>query len=234
LDDINANLSEQRFLPPSLAVSTVIFALRPPADAVGAEPGAGADHTLWLPLVRRIREPFLGCWALPGSQPSWDQTLEDSALMTLAETTGTLPDYIEQLYTFGAKERSASAQRLVTIAYWVLLSEGALRQAPEAENVSWFPADELPELAFDHARIIAYALGRLRSKTEYSAVAHRFLGTVFTLQQLRGVTEAILGRTVDPANFRRQALAEGHLIDTGQLESGGSGRPARLYHFKAN
>ena len=42
----------------SLAVSTVIFALRP-------HPKTGAD-TLWLPLVRRIREPYEGDWALPG------------------------------------------------------------------------------------------------------------------------------------------------------------------------
>ena len=46
----------------SLAVSTVIFALRP-------HPKTGAD-TLWLPLVRRIREPYEGAWALPGRAAS--------------------------------------------------------------------------------------------------------------------------------------------------------------------
>ncbi|MFT4232101.1 MAG: hypothetical protein QM606_04890, partial [Leucobacter sp.] len=101
---------------------------------------------------------------------------------------------------------------------------------PDA-NVAWFSADRLPELAFDHAEIVAYALARLRSKTEYAAVAHRFLGPVFTLGRLRAVTEAVLGATVDPANFRRQALAQGNLVDTGERETGTPHRPARLYRF---
>lgn len=99
-------------------------------------------------------------------------------------------------------------------------------------NIAWFSADKLPQLAFDHAEIVAYALDRLRSKTEYSTVTYRFLGRSFTLAQLREVREAILGETIDPANFRRQALSQGHLIDTGEQTSGARHRPARLYRFR--
>ena len=54
----------------SLAVSTVIFALRP-------HPSTGRD-TLWLPLVRRIREPYEGAWALPGGPLEADEDLAAS------------------------------------------------------------------------------------------------------------------------------------------------------------
>ena len=257
MDYSSVSASERRFLPPAVAVSTVAFALNPPLGA-RLEPGgapAGARDTaqnpraktpLWIPLVRRTRPPFDGCWALPGGPIPWDEALSDTALRTLRAAALHDPGYLEQLYSFGEVERSANAQRLVTIAYWALYGEreltepisghdqagsAAATQAVSDANVAWFPADSLPELAFDHAAIVAYALWRLRLKTEYQAVAHRFLGPEFTLAQLRGVHEAILGEPVDPANFRRQVLAQGRLIDTGQVQTGGRHRPARLYRF---
>lgn len=293
--------SERRYLPPAVAVSVVAFALRPPAGAERGDPHVSAgDTSIWLPLVRRTRAPFLGQWALPGGPTEWDETLDDTALRTLHDAAGCTPGTLEQLYSFGSVERSADAQRLVTIAYWAQYGEHELEATPECDerggfradparrgspapysgdaspaederpgsraprrwddpilreerrggaeepepaahaspelqsdgsNVAWFAADRLPELAFDHAEIVAYALSRLRIKTEYASVAHRFLGPVFTLSRLRAVTEAVLGQPVDPANFRRQALAQGTLVDTGEVESGGRHRPARLYRF---
>lgn len=236
------SVSERRLLPPAVAVSTVAFALRPPEGArlgPATAVAAGGEATLWLPLVRRIRPPFAEQWALPGGPIPWNETLVDTALRTLRAATQSDPGYLEQLYSFGAVERSAEAQRLVTIAYWALYGENDLNSpAPEltdpAEddlNVAWFSADELPTLAFDHADIVAYALDRLRSKTAYSTIASHFLGEQFTLAQLREVREAILGETVDPANFRRQALAKGYLMNTGERTSGNKHRPAALYRF---
>ncbi len=293
--------TERRTLPPAVAVSTVAFALHPPEGA--ARKTAEEDGpTLWIPLVRRTRAPFLGHWALPGGPTQWDETLSDTALRTLRDAVLRDPGYLEQLYSFGGIERSAEAQRLVTIAYWALYGEhdlaaraGDRRSVAEDDgrtvrenvtgrpesrenaaitrrwddpgpvgapspsrapavaeergqaagwnpmvdpgsdrghNVAWFSADRLPDLAFDHAEIVGYALTRLRVKTEYASVAHRFLRPEFTLGQLRAVHEAILGHRVDPANFRRQALAQGTLVDTGEFETGTRHRPARLYRFR--
>lgn len=246
------SVTERRILPPAVAVSTVAFALRPPAGALRGEvsdpaesnpqttkrsgPPTPSAATLWLPLVRRTRAPFSGDWALPGGPIPWNETLVDTAVRTLRDAVQCDPGYLEQLYSFGAVERSAQAQRLVTIAYWALFTEDSFdRCEPHRDtdpNVAWFSADQLPSLAFDHADIVAYALDRLRRKTEYSTVAYRFLGDRFTLTQLREVREAILGETIDPANFRRQALAQGHLEDTGEFTSGERHRPSRLYRFR--
>ncbi|MGJ9414149.1 NUDIX domain-containing protein [Aeromicrobium sp. CF4.19] len=204
----------------SLAVSTVVFALRP-------HPASGA-MTLWLPLVRRIREPYDGRWALPGGPLEAHQDLAASARQTLQATTGLESAYLEQLYSFGAVDRSP-ADRVVSIVYWTLVRADEDDAATNGPNVEWFVADEVPELAFDHNDIVRYALGRLRAKITYSPIALAFLPAEFTLAELRGVHEAVCGRCLDPANFRRQVIAGGTVMPTGTHLTGTSHRPPALY-----
>jgi hypothetical protein len=208
----------------SLAVSTVIFALRP-------HPRTGED-TLWLPLVRRIREPYEGAWALPGGPLEPDEDLAASARNTLERTTGLHTNYLEQLYSFGEVDRSP-ADRVVSIVYWALVRPDEAARAIDGENVEWFVADEVPTLAFDHNRIVEYALGRLRAKITYSPIAHAFLNPEFTLAELREVHEAVLRKPLDPANFRRQVLASNTIVPTGTFVTGTSHRPPALYRFNA-
>ena len=204
----------------ALAVSTVIFALRP-------QPETG-DAAVWIPLVRRIREPFDGRWALPGGWVRPEEGLADAAARNLRETTQLAPAYLEQLYAFGEVDRSPVG-RVVSVVYWALVRQELAEVVTEGETVRWFPADELPELAFDHNRIVEYALWRLRTKMEYSRIARAFLGETFTLAELREVHEAVLRRTLDPANFRRQV--EPALVPTDEVVSGGRHRPPRLYRY---
>lgn len=204
----------------SLAVSTVVFALRP-------HPRTG-ETTLWLPLVRRIREPYEGRWALPGGPLKAHQDLAASARETLADTTGLEPAHLEQLYSFGAVDRSP-ADRVVSIVYWALVRPDEDARTAEVPNVEWFVADEVPQLAFDHNEIVRHALDRLRAKITYSPIALAFVPDEFTLAELRGVHEAVLGRCLDPANFRRQVLAGGTVEPTGTHLTGTSHRPPALY-----
>jgi 8-oxo-dGTP diphosphatase len=208
----------------SLAVSTVIFGLR-------SHPETGL-MTLWLPLVRRIREPYEGQWALPGGPLEADEDLVASARNTLARTTELAPNYLEQLYAFGNVDRSPD-DRVVSIVYWALVRQDEVARAVDGENVEWFVADDLPPLAFDHTAIVEYALARLRAKITYTPIAHAFLPAEFTLAELRAVHEAVLRTTLDPANFRRQALASKTLVPTGTCLQGTSHRPPALFRFEA-
>lgn len=211
-----------------IAVSTVIFTLRRTAD--------NASARLMTPLVRRTREPYEGHWALPGGWLDSNEGLDSAASRTLAETTGLSPSYLEQLYAFGDIDRSPT--RVVSIVYWALLrsdevdaQRAAHAQAGDApENVEWFDATDPGVLAFDHNEIIHYGLWRLRNKVGYSRIAHGLLAEEFTLADLREVYEALLGRTLDPANFRRQVEHSGTLIPTERFRTG-SHRPARLYRY---
>ncbi|MBN9175960.1 MAG: NUDIX hydrolase [Microbacterium sp.] len=202
-----------------VAVSTVIFSLR-------RRPG-GDGATIVLPLVKRTRDPHEGQWALPGGWLGGDEPLERAASRTLAETTTLTPSYLEQLYAFGDPDRSSS--RVVSIVYWALVREDVSLES-EQHNVAWFDATALPELAFDHNQIVDYALWRLRNKVGYSRIAHGLLPDLFTLAELREVYEAILGRRLDPANFRRQVENSATLIPTDRFRTG-SHRPARLYRY---
>ena len=221
----------------ALAVSTVIFALRPDRPEVPSAPAS--LPSLWLPLVRRIRPPYEGQWALPGGPLQLDEDLEASAARTLAATTALAPNYLEQLYAFGTLDRSpdGAKDRVVSIVYWALVNADQASQATSASgeapdaNVAWFSVDDLPDLAFDHDVIVEYALWRLRNKVEYSRIAHAFLGDTFTLAELREVHEAVLGRSLDPANFRRQIESSNAVVPTGKRVTGTSYRPPKLYRY---
>jgi 8-oxo-dGTP diphosphatase len=202
-----------------VAVSTVIFTLGrlPDSEEIGVV----------LPLVLRTRDPHEGQWALPGGWLDVTESLEATASRTLAETTGLAPSYLEQLYAFGAVDRSPT--RVVSIVYWALIRGDEIPDH-SVENVQWFDAAALPQLAFDHNEIVEYALWRLRNKVGYSRIAHGLLPGEFTLAELREVYEAILSRRLDPANFRRQVENSGTLIPTDRFRTG-SHRPARLYRY---
>ena len=204
-----------------LAVSTVIFALRHTSSG---------EPELVLPLVRRIRSPYQGMWALPGGPLNPQEDLAEAASRTLLETTALKPRYLEQLYAFGQLDRSPD-DRVVSIVYWALVAVDEANQAIENENVQWFSADHLPELAFDHNLIVDYALWRLRTKLEYSRIAHGFLGETFTLAQLREVYEVVLRKSVDPGNFRRMMESSGAVVPTGERLAGTKHRPPQLYRY---
>ena len=89
-------------MQPTLAISTVIFALR--EDENG-------KRTLMLPLVQRIREPHLGKWALPGGPLNANEDLDAAAARNLSATTALEPRYLEQLYAFGNHERYKNLKR---------------------------------------------------------------------------------------------------------------------------
>jgi ADP-ribose pyrophosphatase YjhB (NUDIX family) len=203
-----------------VAVSTVIFTLR-------RDPGEDRASVV-IPLVRRTRDPHEGLRALPGGWLDSAESLDAAASRTLAETTGLAPSFLEQLYAFGAVDRSPT--RVVSIVYWALLRSDEVESANPPENVSWFDAASLPRLAFDHNEIVDYALWRLRNKAGYSRIAHGLLADEFTLAELREVYEAVLNRRLDPANFRRQVENSGNLLPTDRFRTG-SHRPARLYRY---
>jgi len=89
-----------------------------------------------------------------------------------------------------------------------------------------------PPLAFDHARILDYAVERLRNKLEYTTVGFQLLPSMFTLGELQTIYEAILGKTLDKRNFRRKIAELGILKPLEEYRSD-VGRPAQLFQFAA-
>jgi hypothetical protein len=110
---------------------------------------------------------------------------------------------------------------------------------PEAKRDGRFAAEQwtnLPELgrpmAFDHRRILATALGRLRGKLKYRPVVFELLPPEFTLYDLQKTVEAISGTLLHKQNFRRLVEQGGLVETTGNVSTATGGRPARLYRFR--
>jgi 8-oxo-dGTP diphosphatase len=205
----------------SVIVGVVIFSIRP---------DAGGRPRLQVLLVRRAVEPFAGYWSLPGGKLWGDEALDEAAWRQLLEKTALRASYLEQLYTF---ELCAGSQiEAAVVAYYALVRTDGTEIAPGRKTMeaAWFPVDEAPaELAFDNDEILHFALQRLRNKVEYALVAFQFLPPHFTMAQLRHVYEVILGRRIDPTNFRRRVEATGSIVPTGHSVSGGRHRPPALY-----
>ena len=183
-------------------------------------------------LVKRQQAPYRGHWALPGGIVGADESVDDAALRELQEETNISSVYLEQLYTFGEPNRDPRG-RVMSVAYYALVNwqQFQLKARQRVSQANWFPIRRLPELAFDHRRIVDYALERLRNKINYTTVGFQLLPKQFTLTDLQGAYEVILARRLDKRNFRRKMLQLGILEGTKEFRVNGRQRPARLYTF---
>lgn len=87
-------------------------------------------------------------------------------------------------------------------------------------------------IAFNHAKIIAYGIERLRNKIEYSDIAFNLMPELFTLTELQQVYEVILDKELLKANFRRKTA--GMVIEMNEYTKDAGHRPSKLYRFNPN
>ncbi|QQS53158.1 MAG: NUDIX hydrolase [Candidatus Competibacteraceae bacterium] len=207
---------------PAFTVDLVLFAIH--------------DERLQVFLAQRVEPPCKGCWTLPGRflDLRWDESIQACAARQLIEETGARARYLEQLKTYGSRDRDPRGWVVATV-YFALVASGPLRLEGDREGGRWVPVrgDGVGfDLAFDHAHILADAVERLRSKLEYTHIAVHLLPEEFTLPELQRTYEIILQQPLDKSSFRRR-VAQADLLEpiAGKLR-GGSGRPARLYRFR--
>ncbi|MBE9012435.1 NUDIX hydrolase, partial [Pseudanabaenaceae cyanobacterium LEGE 13415] len=182
-----------------------------------------AQNRLLVLLVMRHEEPFLGQWCLPGTLVRKGESLEDAAYRILSEKIRVKNLYLEQLYTFGGPDRDPRESEKSYGVRYLSVSYFALVRFAEAEliadgvsGIAWYPVDQLPQLAFDHNKILEYGHRRLRNKLEYSPVAFDVLPELFTFSDLFQLYTTVLGENFsDYSNFRSRLLKLGFLSDTG-------------------
>ncbi len=197
------------------------------------------DGRLHVLLVERGGHPFAGWRALPGGFVQ-DESLAAAALRELAEETDLRPGegalervHLEQLRSYGDPGRDPR-MRVISVAYLAFApSLPDPRAGSDASGAAWVPVDEVGELAFDHAAILADGLDRARSKLEYTPLATAFVGAEFTIGELRAVYAAVWGEELHAGNFHRKVLSvPGFVESTGETSARGGergGPRARLY-----
>ncbi len=139
---------EYKYPHPAVTADTVVFALE-------------GDKTYVL-LVKRLNDPYKGCWAFPGGFMNIDEDTSDTAKRELKEETGLTVDSVFQIGAYTAVDRDPR-ERVISVAYYAEIDcRQPVEGGDDAGRAEWFELEKLPTLAFDHSQILADALAKRR------------------------------------------------------------------------
>ena len=207
------------------------LALTRPADNTARAPGATFEPWYrffpwedWREakpaIIEREIFPELTKWAEQGEAP---------------ETTRALGRKDRVRLYFGTEGAHWDEERVLD-RYELLYEAGLVEEARRDGRPAALARKSTPVLGasmrFDHRRILATAMGRLRAKLKYRPVVFELLPGEFTLTELQRTVEAISGRHLHKQNFRR-LVESGALVEpTGVMSTQTGGRPAALFRFR--
>ena len=181
-----------------------------------------ADSATELVMQQRRRQRIGLCWGIS------EETL---AVDRLKDTNKASND--DKSY----ENREWVAEH-VLLRYEMLYEAGLIPEAPTYPPsyqvklpASWSQLIGVP-MYYDHRRVIATAISRLRAKIEYRPLIFGLMPDVFTLSHLQQSVEALSGVRLHKQNFRRLLDAQNLVMETGQSSSAQRGRPAKLYRFR--
>lgn len=185
-------------------------------------------------LIRRRKEPFKDKWALVGGALYNNENLLDGLYREIEEKTSikNIPLYLCNV--FGNKDRSP-VMRMVAVSYLGIIDADKvdiLKNTLKTSNADWFPISSIPDLAYDHNKILKDSLEHLKVKILNSNILKVLFPNGFTIPEIQKTYESILGQTFDRRNFRRKLL--NLIYDTGKELKFEGKKPAKLYQFKDN
>ncbi len=219
MDNIVPKSTTPPIATPEIYVDSIIFQL--------------IENELAVLLTKREEDPFKDMWALPGGINAKGETTYDAMQFVLEAKTGIKVSqlgFIEQLYTFDTVTRDPHGHA-VSVTYMGLGRALTPRATPIKRHTQFFTFKDVPQLGFDHNKIIEYAQQRLVAKLSYTNAVFALLPSLFTLSQLQIAYEAVLGRELDKRNFRKKYLGFDLVKETSEYHMEGAHRPARLYKF---
>lgn len=184
-----------------------------------------------LLLIKRSFEPAKGKWSLAGGFVEPDESLDLAASRVLENLTGLKKVYMKQSYCYGNPDRDPGA-RVISSAYWALIKLKDIDKMLSVRNgAHWFSLEQLPELIFDHNKMVVRALKELQMQVMIKPVGFELLPQKFTLVQLLDLYEAINQRSVDKRNFRKKLLSMNILEKLDEKERETSKKGAFYYKF---
>ncbi|MPZ56854.1 MAG: NAD regulator [Rhizobiales bacterium] len=120
--------------------------------------------------------------------------------------------------------------------YELLYEAGLVEETRRDGRRAALARNKLPSLGepmrFDHRRILATAIARLRAKLKYRPVIFELMPADFTLTELQRTVEAISGRHLHKQNFRRLVETASLVEPTGEVSTTTGGRPAARFRFR--
>lgn len=186
--------------------------------------------------------------AIPGDLVLEDEGLDEAATRILKELTSLEGIYLRQFEAFGDPSRVKEIKdqdwlrefreepdaHVITVAYFSLVRMDLVK--PEASsfasNIHWFEMHNIPDLAFDHNKIIEKALKSLQQNVESKSIGFELLPKKFTLTQIQNLYEAILDRDLDKRNFRKSIKKLDSIIPLNEKQIGVTHKPGQLFEYK--
>jgi len=182
-------------------------------------------------LVKRDFEPEKGKWSLIGGFVNDNESVDEAAKRVLRELTGIDNVFIRQIGAFGEIDRDPGA-RVVSVAYFALLNLQEVDEKVVNEyKAEWVDVNDLPQLGFDHPKMIEQALSVMRRKILTDALAFNLLPEYFTLTQLQTLVETVTGKELDKRNFRKRIAEIPGVEQTDLIDKESSRRGARMYRY---
>ena len=132
-----------------------LYAYRYPRASVTADAVlfAEKDGQIYVLLIQRGNEPYKGYWAFPGGFLNMDETVAHCAERELEEETGIVLTEMQLVGIYSDVERDPRG-RVITAAYAAMTTMLEANAADDAAAAQWWPLNALPELAFDHDKIL--------------------------------------------------------------------------------
>lgn len=189
-------------------------------------------------------------WSLPGGFILKPESIDDAAHRVLRERTGLDEIFLQQFHVFGEAVRydaernwqrmglkivrdSTWPDRTITVGYYALVEYSLVMPTPDAltDECRWWDVREVPDLLFDHNRIVDVALNTLRTQLSWQPVGSTLLPEKFTMPELQRLYETLLGQKLDPRNFYKKMAALGILERLDERRTGGAYKSPYLYRF---
>jgi 8-oxo-dGTP diphosphatase len=189
------------------------------------------ENELNLLIARRPFEPLKGGWSLMGGFVNAEESIEEAAERVFGEFTGIDNIFMEQVGAYGELNRDLG-ERVISIAYYALVNmdefDTLLAQKYDAR---WVRLTQLPELVFDHNKMVKDTIGILQRKAAVKPIGFNLLREQFTLPTLQCLYESIYQESIDKRNFRKKLLTMDILEKLDEKDKSSSKKGAFYYKF---
>ncbi len=189
------------------------------------------DNELNILIARRPFEPLKGGWSLMGGFVNSNESSDEAAARVLNEFTGIDNIFMEQVKAYGEINRDLG-ERVISIAYYALVNiELFDTTLAEKYDAKWVRLSLLPELIFDHNKMVKDTINILQRKAAIKPIGFNLLGEQFTLPTLQSLYESIYQESIDKRNFRKKLMTMDILEKLEEKDKGSSKKGAYYYKF---
>lgn len=182
-----------------------------------------------LLLIQRGFAPEKKKWSLMGGFVQHEESLDNAANRVLKQLTGLENVFMEQLHTFGDPNRDP-AERTIAVAYMALIDiQKYEQQLSQDFHAKWFLLKDMPQLIFDHEKMVEMAKNKLKYKASMHPILFELLPEKFTIPQLQALYEGLYETEFDKRNFNRKVLSTGFMIKLDEKDKENSRKGAFYY-----